>query len=233
MNIPKHVGIICDGNRRFAKALGEVVWKGHEHGANKVEEVLEWCQDLGIKTLTLWLFSTENFNRPAEEKEQLFRIAKELANRVLNSPKIHGNKVKINIVGNLSLFPEDVQAEARKVLEATKNYDNYVLNIVAGYGGKQEIVEATKQIAKLVVAGKLKPEEITKEVLDANMYSSLVPGVDLVIRTSGEQRTSGFLLWKTDYSEFYFSDKYWPEFSKEDLIKALVSYAERKRRYGE
>jgi len=232
MNIPKHIGIICDGNRRFADTLGEELWKGHEYGSEKIDDVLEWCNELGIKMLTLWLFSTENFNRPENEKEELFRIAKETAKRFIENPKVHEIKIKLNVIGNLSLFPEDVQTEVNKAVDITKDYDGFLLNIAVGYGGKQEILDGIKRIIKLVSEGKLKPEEITKEILDANIYSSMVPNVDLVIRTSGEKRTSGFLIWKTDYAEYYFSEKFWPEFDKEDLIKALVEYNERKRRFG-
>lgn len=232
MNIPKHIGVICDGNRRFARALGEDLWRGHEYGAEKIDEVLEWCNELGIKILTLWLFSTENLNRPEDEKQELFRIANQTAKRFVENPKTHGNKIKLNVIGDLTVFPKDIQEEVNKAMEATKNYDNFILNVAVGYGGKQEILNGVKRIAKLVAEGKLKPEEITKEVLEANMYSGMVPDVDLVIRTSGEQRTSGFLMWKTDYSEFYFTEKYWPEFEKEDLIKAIMSYAERHRRFG-
>ncbi|MBD3262977.1 di-trans,poly-cis-decaprenylcistransferase [Candidatus Woesearchaeota archaeon] len=232
MKIPKHIGIICDGNRRFAKTLGNEVWEGHEYGADKIEEVLEWCNELGIKVLTLWLFSTENFKRSKEEKNKLFEIAKKTSKKFIENPRTHKLKVKLHVVGDLSLFPEDVQTEVNKAIEITNNYDGFLLNIAVGYGGKQEILEGTKRIAAQIADKQLKPEDITKKTLEANMYSRQIPNVDLVIRTSGEQRTSGFLLWKTDYAEYYFTDKFWPEFNKEDLIKALVAYNERKRRFG-
>ena len=232
MKIPNHIGIICDGNRRFASTIGEELWKGHEYGADKIEEVIDWCQELGIDILTLWLFSTENFNRPEIEKAQLFRIAKELAGNFLKNPKVHENKIKLSIIGDLAQFPDDVQEEVNKIVDATKDYDGFLLNIAVGYGGKQEILVCVKHIAKLVAEGKLKPDEITEEFLEANMYSHIVPDVDLVIRTSGEQRTSGFLIWKTDYAEYYFCEKFWPEFTKEDLMKAILSYSERQRRFG-
>ncbi len=230
--IPNHLAIICDGNRRFAENLGKEKWKGHEYGADKVEEVLDWCFELGIKTLTLWLFSTENFNRPKEEVKTIFELAKKFGKKFLENEKVHKNKVKFNFIGNMNLFPEDVQAVIKEVTEATKDYDGFYLNIAAGYGGKQEILEATKNIARFVKEGKIKPEDINNEILESNMYSGLMPNVDLIIRTSGEQRTSGFLLWKSDYAEYYFCEKFWPEFEKEDLIKAIYAYSERKRRYG-
>ena len=232
MKIPNHVGIICDGNRRFASALGKESWKGHEYGANKIEAIIEWCNELGIKVLTLWLFSTENFNRSGDEKNHIYTLAKEFAKRFVENPKVHENKIKLNIIGDLSLFPKDVQEEANKAVTATKDYNGFLLNIAVGYGGKQEILDAVRRIIKLISDGKLKEEELTKESLDANMYSSMVPNIDLVIRTSGEQRTSGFMLWKTDYAEYYFSEKYWPEFDKEDLMKAVMEYSERNRRFG-
>ncbi len=231
-DIPNHLAIICDGNRRFAKAIGEEIWKGHEYGAEKIEEVLDWCDELGIKILTLWLFSTENFNRSEEELKMIFEIAKKFGRKFVNDERVHKNKIRFNLVGNLSLFPEDVQTVMKEMIEATKNYDNFCFNIVAGYGGRQEILDAVKKIASLVEEGKLKPEEINYDMIDANMYSSIIPDVDLIIRTSGEQRTSGFLLWKSDYAEYYFCEKYWPEFEKEDLIKAIYAYSERKRRFG-
>lgn len=232
MKIPQHVGIICDGNRRFATRLGEEPWKGHKYGVNKIKDVIRWCEEFGIKILTLWLFSTENFNRPENEKRELFKIAKETARNFIEDPEVHKNKIKLNIIGNLNLFPKDVQDEINKAVDATKNYDKFILNLAIGYGGKYEIIEGVKKISELVLKGKLKPNEITKKVLDENMYSAEIPAVDLVIRTSGEKRTSGFLIWKTDYAEYYFSEKYWPEFEKEDFIKALIEYSERKRRFG-
>jgi len=230
--LPKHVGIICDGNRRFAHAIGEVVWMGHEHGAKKVEDVLDWCIELGIKEVTLWLFSVENLNRPKEEVDVLFRLGEKLARDFAKNPKVHEHKVGLKIIGDASIFPEDVQIAIKEALDATKDYDNFRLNIAAGYGGRQEIINAVQKIALLVKEGKIEPEQITPQLFEAHMYSAQVPDVDLVIRTSGEQRTSGFLMWKTDYAEYHFTEKYWPEFEKEDLIKALIAYSERRRRFG-
>src|SRR3989344_4771974 len=209
LEIPKHIGIICDGNRRFAHTLGEVVWFGHEQGAKKIEEVLGWCKELGINSLTLWLFSTENFSRTKEEIQ-----------------------IKFKFIGDLSLFPENIQNLIKQMEEKTKEHTKFNFNIAAGYGGKQEIIDAAKLIAKKIELGELKSEHITKELFEAHMYSAAVPEVDLVIRTSGELRTSGFLMWKTDYAEYFFSEKYWPEFTKEDFVRAIMSYSARKRRYG-
>src|SRR3989344_5522733 len=227
LEIPKHIGIICDGNRRFAHTLGEVVWFGHEQGAKKIEEVLGWCKELGINSLTLWLFSTENFSRTKEEIETIFKIGENFGKRFLEEKQI-----KFKFIGDLSLFPENIQNLIKQMEEKTKEHTKFNFNIAAGYGGKQEIIDAAKLIAKKIELGELKSEHITKELFEAHMYSAAVPEVDLVIRTSGELRTSGFLMWKTDYAEYFFSEKYWPEFTKEDFVRAIMSYSARKRRYG-
>ena len=232
LQLPKHVGIICDGNRRFAKTLGKELTKGHEYGADKIEDVLDWCREVGIKTLTLWLFSTENFTRSAEELDALFKLAEKTAHKFADDKRTHEHKIKLNVVGDTDKFPDSVKNALNYALEKTKNYDNFNLNVAVGYGGKNEIVSAVKKIAQLVKEGKLNPDDITKELFETYLYSANLPDVDLVIRTSGEKRTSGFLMWKTDYAEYYFTEKYWPEFEKEDFLNALVDYSERKRRFG-
>jgi tritrans,polycis-undecaprenyl-diphosphate synthase [geranylgeranyl-diphosphate specific] len=232
LQLPRHVGIICDGNRRFAKTLGDEIARGHEYGADKIEEVLDWCREIGIKNLTLWLFSIENFNRTPEELDALFKLAVKTAHRFADDKRTHEHKIRLNFVGDVSKFPDYVKEALDYALEKTKNYDNFHFNVAVGYGGKHEIVNAVKKIANLVKEGKLNPEDITKELFELHLYSANIPDVDLVIRTSGEQRTSGFLIWKTDYAEYYFTEKYWPELEKEDFINALVSYSERKRRFG-
>ena len=232
LTLPKHLGIICDGNRRFARTLGEVVWMGHEYGAKKIEDILDWCVEIGLKEITLWLFSTENLKRSKEELEALFRIGEKMARDFIKNPKVYKHKVKFNVIGDISIFPESLQAAIKDASDTTKSHEGLKLNIAAGYGGKQEILSAVRRIAALVKENKLTPENVTMEMLEAQMYSARVPDVDLVIRTSGEQRLSGFLLWKTDYAEYYFTEKYWPEFEKEDLLKALIEFSERKRRFG-
>lgn len=232
LQLPRHVGIICDGNRRFAKTLGDEITKGHEYGADKIEEVLDWCREIGIKNLTLWLFSNENFNRTPEELDALFKLAEKTAHKFANDERTHKHRIKLHVVGDVEKFPDGVKEALNYALEKTKDYGNFQLNVAVGYGGKHEIVNAVKKIATLVKEGKLNPEDITKELFEMHLYSANIPDVDLVIRTSGEQRTSGFLIWKTDYAEYYFTEKYWPELEKEDFINALVSYSERKRRFG-
>jgi len=232
LQLPRHVGIICDGNRRFAKTLGKELAKGHEYGADKIEEVLDWCREVGVKALTLWLFSTENFNRSPEELDTLFKLAVKTAHKFADDERTHTHKIKLGVVGDVSKFPDSVKDALDYALEKTKDYDNFHLNVAVGYGGKHEIVTAVRKIAQLVKEDKLNPDDITKELFETYLYSANLPDVDLVIRTSGEKRTSGFLIWKTDYSEYYFTEKYWPEFEKEDFLKALVDYSERKRRFG-
>ena len=230
--IPNHIGIICDGNRRFAHTLGEAIWMGHEHGAEKIEDVLNWCRQIGVKSLTLWLFSTENFSRSKEEVDMIFKIGENFGKKLLEDKRVYENKIKFNFIGDISLFPENIQTLMRQIEEKTKDHNGINFNVAGGYGGKQEIIDAVKLISKKIESGEIKSEQITKELIEAHMYSSQVPDVDLVIRTSGEKRTSGFLMWKTDYAEYFFSDKYWPEFSKEDLLKAVMDYSNRKRRFG-
>jgi len=186
--IPKHIGIICDGNRRFAHTLGEIVWFGHERGANKIYDVLEWCKEMGVTSITLWLFSTENFSRSKEEVDTLFKIAEDFGYKFLKYKKTYENKVKFSFIGDISLFPENIQILIKEMEEKTKDHTGLKFNIAGGYGGKQEIIDAVKLIAKKIECGDLKSEQITKELFEAQMYSAQVPDVDLVIRTSGEQR---------------------------------------------
>ena len=200
--IPKHIGIICDGNRRFAHTLGEAIWMGHEHGAEKIEDVLNWCRQIGVKSLTLWLFSTENFSRSKEEVDMIFKIGENFGKKFLEDKRVYENKIKFNFIGDLSLFPENIQNLMRQIEEKTKDHNGINFNVAGGYGGKQEIIDAVKLISKKIESGEIKSEQITKELIEAHMYSSQVPDVDLVIRTSGEKRTSGFLMWKTDYAEY-------------------------------
>ena len=230
LNLPKHIGIIMDGNRRFATMLGEESWKGHFYGAEKVEEVLDWCRELNIKTLTVWAFSMENFSRAAEEVSVIMDIFVKYFNKFANDERVHKNKVQLKVVGNLGLFPKEVQAAAQDAMEKTKSHDRFEFNVVMGYGGRQEILDAAKKVADKLKSGEIM--QVDKDVFESHLCSRDVPDVDLVIRTSGEQRTSGFLMWKSDYAEYYFCEKLWPEFEKQDLMKAIVYYSERKRRFG-
>ena len=229
--MPKHIGIIIDGNRRFAKRLMMKPWKGHEWGAKKFEQLLEWCKEYNIRELTLYTFSIENFNRPKEEFEFLMDLfVKEFKKLKQENSKIHENKIKINFIGRINMFPGDVQKGMQNLMALTKGYSNFIINFAIAYGGRAEIIDATKKIAEQVKSGKLNIDEINEEVFRKNIYMESEP--DLIIRTS-ERRLSGFLLWQGSYAEIQFlPDVLWPEFTKEHFIQCLEDYASRERRFG-
>ncbi len=232
--MPRHIGIILDGNRRWASARDLNPWDGHREGATKVMQFLRWCTDIGINTVTLYVFSTENFQRPKEEVDGIMKLAVENLREILNSEVIHENNVCIRAIGRLNLLPDPVRKIIGEVEEATKGYDNFYLNLAIAYGGRAEIVDAAKKIASKVNSGELRPEEITEAVVEENLYTAYLPqpDADLVIRTSGESRLSGFLLWQSAYSELFFVDVYWPEFREIDLERAIRVYQRRGRRFG-
>ncbi len=229
-NVPKHVGIILDGNRRFAKRLMMKPWKGHEWGAKKVEKLFEWCAELGIKELTLYAFSLKNFNRPKEEFDFLMKIFEETFSRNELIEKIHKNKIKVNFIGRIDLFPQNVYGRMKELMEMSKDYSDFIINFAMAYDGRAEVIDATKKIAQQIKSGELDVDQINEDVFDKNLYISSEP--DLIIRTSGERRISGFLLWQGSYAEYIFLDKFWPEFEKEDLAKAVNDYSNRDRRFG-
>jgi len=228
--VPRHIGIILDGNRRFSKKLMLKPWMGHEWGAKKVENLFEWVKEIGVKELTLYAFSVENFNRPKEEFDFLMNIFGDEFEKLLNDKRVHRDRIKINFIGRIWMFPKEVSEKMYKLIDMTKDYDGYIINFAMAYGGRAEIIDATKKIAEKIKAGELNVDEINEEVFRKELYMESEP--DLIIRTSGEQRTSGFLLWQGSYAEFYFCPKLWPEFEKEDLIKAIEDYSERERRFG-
>jgi len=232
MTIPKHIGIILDGNRRFAKKLMMKPWMGHEWGAQKVEKLFDWCKELGIKEITLYAFSIQNFNRPKEEFDYLMNIFKKEFNRLLNDEilKLEKDKVRINFIGRIWKFPEDIQDIMKKLMYKTKDYNNYTINFAMAYGGREEVLDAVKRIGEKVKNGKLDINEINEEIFSENLYMDHEP--DLIIRTGGEKRTSNFLIWQSWYSEWLFLEKTWPEFEKEDLIKAIEDFSQRERRFG-
>lgn len=231
---PEHIGVILDGNRRWASARHMIPWEGHREGAEKVKQFLEWCIDLGIKTVTLYGFSTENFQRSKREVEELMKLYEENLREVLRSDVIHKNRVCIKAIGRINLLPERIQQLIREVEEATKDYDRFYLNVALAYGGRAEIVDAAREIALKVKGGELSPEEIDEAVFEKHLYTAHLPqqDPDLIIRTSGESRLSGFLLWQSAYSELCFMDVYWPEFREIDLERAIRSFQQRQRRFG-
>ena len=230
--VPKHIAIIMDGNRRFAKELGLRPNAGHFFGRDKIKEVLEWCFEFKIKNLTLYAFSTENFERGSAEVKALMDLCKEELDKAAKDSRIHKNQVKVNVIGHIESLPEEIRKSAKYIMDETKNYDKHSLNIALAYGGREEIIRAIQNIASDVKNGKLKIEEITKSKVSTYLYTRGLPDPDLILRTSGEERISNFLLWQLAYSELYFSDVYWPAFQKRDLLKAIKTYQQRKRRFG-
>ncbi|MBS7642028.1 di-trans,poly-cis-decaprenylcistransferase [Candidatus Bathyarchaeota archaeon] len=233
-SIPQHVALILDGNRRWARSRGLPPWIGHEYGARKVEDLLKWCLELGVPILTLFVFSTENFHRPREEVENLMSIFRRYLEKLLDDENIHRNMVRVKFIGRLDLLPDDLSKLAKAIEESTKDYSSRWLNIAIAYGGRLEIVDAVKRISTKVAEGLLKPEDIDERILEEHLYTSHLPkpDPDLIIRTSGEERLSGFLLWQSAYSELCFLDVYWPEFRRIDLLRAIRTYQRRERRYG-
>jgi tritrans,polycis-undecaprenyl-diphosphate synthase [geranylgeranyl-diphosphate specific] len=228
--VPKHIAIILDGNRRFSKRLMMKPWKGHEWGAKKVERLLDWCDELGIKELTLYAFSVDNFKRPKREFDYLMRLFRREFERIREDKRIHRNKIRINFIGRLQMFPRDVQEKMKALMEGTSKYNNHVINFAMGYGGRQEVIDAVKRIGEQIRKGELKVEKINEDVFSKNLYSDHEP--ELIIRTGGEHRTSNFLIWQSHYSEWFFLEKMWPEFEKEDLVRVIEEYGQRERRFG-
>ncbi|MEW6222369.1 MAG: polyprenyl diphosphate synthase [Candidatus Hadarchaeota archaeon] len=230
--VPSHVGIILDGNRRFAEKIGlDGVW-GHVFGAEKLEKVLMWCQDLGIKHVTVYAFSTENFQRSPEEVKTLMELFVRKFRDASRDERVHKYKIRLKVIGNLNLMPESVRRAIEEAETATKEYDGYTLNLAVGYGGRAEITDAIRKICELVEKGKLKPGSVDEKTIEKHLYTAGLPDPDLVIRTSGEERLSGFLLWQSAYSELYFCEANWPAFSKLDFLRSIRSYQNRKRRFG-
>jgi tritrans,polycis-undecaprenyl-diphosphate synthase [geranylgeranyl-diphosphate specific] len=230
---PNHVGIILDGNRRYARKQGlEVPWFGHHKGAAKVMEVLRILWEAGVKVCTLYAFSVENFDRNENEVREIMALAKEKFSEVVGNPDVHKHKVRIQAIGRVDLLPEDVQTAILAAEEETRDYSDHILNVAIGYSGRAEVVDAVKAIGEKIAAGTMKPSEVTEDVIEGHLYTNGVPDPDLIIRTSGEERLSGFLLWQSAYSELYFAQIYWPAVRRIDIWRALRSYGHRARRYG-
>ncbi len=221
-----------DGNRRFAKQLGLDEGSGHEKGREKLEEMLEWCTDIDIEILTVYAFSTENFKRDSKEVRDLMDLFKENFKKAAQDERVHERKIRIRAIGNIEELPEDVKEAIAYAEERTKDYDEYFFNIAVGYGGREEIVQAIRKVAEEVKRGEIRVEDIDERVLSDRLYTSDFPDPDLILRTSGEERISNFLLWQAASSELYFTDVYWPGFRKIDFLRAVRSYQDRKRRKG-
>jgi len=222
--IPYNLGIIIDGNRRWAMERGLPAFEGHRRGLERVRELIKWCKERGIKILTLFVFSTENWKRSKKEVNYLMGLIKKAFNKK-NTEKINREGVKVQVIGQRERLVKSVQKTIKETEELTKNNKKMIVNFALSYGGRAEIVEAIKNIIK----NKIPPEKITEETIKENLWTS---DVDLMIRTGKEQRISNFLIWQTAYSELYFSQKYRPDFTKKDLDEALADYASRQRRFG-
>lgn len=226
-----HLGMIMDGNRRFAKKLMLEPWKGHEYGAQKLEEVLHWCKDLGVTTLTLYTLSMQNLNRPKHELDYLMNLARKTFKQYQDEEsEIQKQGLKVEVIGRRDLLPQDIQKLISELEENTKNNTNYLIRFCVAYGGREELVDAIHNITKDVKEGKVQPTEVDEELIDKYVYTS--QGPDLIIRTGGDQRTSNFLIWQSAYSEWVFTTKTWPELTKEDLEGFLKDFSGRDRRFG-
>lgn len=232
--MPVHVGIILDGNRRWGFEKYNNRINGHIYGAKTGEDFLEWCLNLGIKTVTLYVFSTENFLRPRDEVNKILGIIEEEAKKLITDTRIHDHRVHVKAIGRLELLPDSLRAVLAEVEKATDAYDEHYLNIAVAYGGRAEIVDAAKRIIDQVQSGALNVDSVDEDVFRKYLYTSHLPNPDpeLIIRTSGEERLSGFLIWQAAYSEFVFLDVYWPEFRRIDLLRAVRTYQRRRRRFG-
>ncbi len=229
-----HIAIILDGNRRWASANELNPWMGHKKGADTVEELLDWCDKLNVKYITLYTFSMENFTRKPKEIKEIMQITEEKFQKLLTEPRIHRNQINVKVIGRIHLLPESLQQVISELEKVTAGYNNQFLNFAIAYGGRAEIVDAAKMIAEKVKDGKLELEDINESTFEKCLYTSHMTKQepDLIIRTSGEERLSGFLLWQSAYSELAFLDVYWPDFRFIDLLRAIRTFQKRKRRYG-
>ena len=234
--LPKHIGVIIDGNRRWARTHNLETWIGHVVGAENVETFIKWCLELGIRSITVYAFSTDNFKRDHDEIEHLMKLIRKKLEELKSNPLIYKHRVKVKVIGRWNLLPPALRKAAKEVEEVTKDHDQHFLNIAVAYGGRAEIVDAVRKIARDVRAGHLSPEDIDEELFESYLYTGYLPedvrDPDLIIRTSGEERLSGFLLWQCAYSELCFVDVYWPEFRRIDLLRAIRTYQRRQRRFG-
>lgn len=229
-NIPNHIAIIMDGNRRWAKKRGLMPSLGHKEGADTLEKIAEVCEEIGINTLTVFAFSTENWKRSKEEVDYLMDL---LTKTIIDFDKKFKNRnVRIKLIGDINGLPEKLQKGIIEIEEKTKDKNGLTINIAINYGGRAEIINATKEIAKQVKEGNIDINDIDEQLMNKYIYTSHSPEPDLLIRSGGEKRLSGFLIWQSAYTEYYFIDTLWPDFNKEELIKAINEYSNRKRNYG-
>ena len=234
--MPQHLGLILDGNRRFARAAGMQREMGHSFGAEKAHEVLQWCLELGIPAVTIWVLSTDNSSRDPNELAHILNLLEQEARNLATDPRIHANHVRVRAIGQHEKFPPNVLAALNELEAKTAHYQGMRLNIAVGYGGREEIVDAVKaHLSTQAQAGRTLTDVIaalTPDDVSAHLYSADIPDPDFIIRTSGEIRLSGFMLWQSVYSEYYFCDVYWPGFRRVDFLRALREFQGRERRFG-
>jgi undecaprenyl diphosphate synthase len=229
-NLPAHIAVIMDGNGRWAKKRLLNRIKGHEKGSETVRTVVRTCREIGIRVLTLYAFSTENWQRPQSEIVALMTLLKKFL--ISERKEMLDNNIRLNAIGQTERLPEDVRRELYRSMRLTERNDGMVLNLALSYGGRAEIVKAVKEIAQEVKAGRLDADSITSELISKHLYTGTMPDPDLLIRTSGEMRISNFLLWQIAYTEICVTDTLWPDFSKDELLQILKNYQERERRFG-
>lgn len=228
--LPRHIAIIMDGNGRWARKKFMPRTMGHRAGMGSLKEVVKACDEFGIKVLTVFAFSTENWKRPGEEVEFLMRLLVEFLNKELK--ELHENRVRINIWGETEPLPDDCRNLIDKAIELTRENQGLIFNIALNYGSRREMVQAARTLAEKVKSGEIEPEDIDDNIISDHLYSKGLPDPDLLIRTAGEMRISNFLLWQIAYSELWITDRLWPDFSKEDLAEAIAAYQQRDRRFG-
>jgi tritrans,polycis-undecaprenyl-diphosphate synthase [geranylgeranyl-diphosphate specific] len=230
--VPRHVAIIMDGNRRFAESFGLGHNEGHVKGRDKLEEMLDWCLEVGIRVLTVYAFSTENIYRDESEVDDLMRLFEQNFRKAGDDKRVHEHHIRVRAIGDTELLPESVQEAIRYAEERTGMYTDYSFNLAVAYGGREEILNAIRLLAKDACDGSVEIDQIDEELFSKYLYTSDLPDPDLILRTSGEERISNFLLWQLAYSELYFTDVYWPGFRKVDFLRSIRAYQLRKRRYG-
>lgn len=228
--LPSHIAIIMDGNRRWAREKGMKATEGHRVGADTLEKILTYCNKIGIEFLTVYAFSTENWKRSKEEVGVLMKLLRAYLEKL--AKRATGENVKIRVIGDIEAFEEDIKNLIIKITEKTKKNTGLTLNIALNYGGRLELLYAMKNIAQKVKEGNIEVDNISEELISSELYTENQPDPDLLIRTSGEQRISNFLLWQLAYTEMYFINKYWPDFTNDDLDNAIDEYNKRNRRFG-
>jgi undecaprenyl diphosphate synthase len=230
VGIPQHIAIIMDGNGRWANSRGGLRVMGHKAGVDSVREITEACAEIGVKYLTLYAFSTENWNRPRTEVNALMRILIRALRK--EAGRLNDNNIRLVAIGQIDRLPDNIRRELSEAIETTKNNDRMMLCIALSYSGRWDITEASRKIAEKAKNGELDPSDITDELISAHLSTADIPDPDLIIRTSGEYRISNFLLWQLAYSELVITDTYWPDFRRPNLMQAIASYQKRERRYG-